>query len=826
MAEDKDLVLENIQPANIKQIMETAYIDYSMSVIVARALPDVRDGMKPVQRRVIYAMSKEGIGYSGKTTKCAGVVGEVLKNYHPHGDSSVYDTLVRLAQSWVMRYPLIFPKGNFGSIEGDSAAAYRYTECKLQSLAEDLLGDIKEDTVDFMPNYNGETLEPTVLPAALPNLLMNGSTGIAVGMATNIPPHNCKELVDFACALIDNPSMSFDEVETYLKGPDFPTGGVINGYEGIREYFRTGRGKVCMRGVVDVEEIGDRTAVVIKEIPYNVNRAELVKRIAELVKDKVLTEVSDLRNESSEDDGTRIVIELKKGTSERVVINKLYKHTQLETTFGVILLALDHNRPKQMNIKEMMECFIEHRREVIKRRTIYRLREAEMRAHILEGYKIAYRNMDDIIKIIRRSSNDEEAIKTMMERYGLSEIQSKSILDMKLRQLTQLAIDKIEEEYQALLVKISGLKEILSSEHALLKLVKTELREASKHYEGERKTRIQPAEGEYNPEDFIKNEPCAIVCSHEGFIKRVSIDQFRLQNRRGTGTKGNTHDNDFIEYAFSTTTHDRIMFFTNKGRVYVQKAYEIPEGSRTSMGRALTNVLDLQEGETLATLMPIKEFSEDQNVFFATAQGQVKKTVLAEYKNCNRRGIIAINLREGDQLVAVRLTSGNDQVMLFTEHGKAIRFEESETRQLGRSAAGVIGMRLGEGDKVVALEVVDQTPESSATILIVGKNGKGKRTYFNDKEGEVFRTQHRGGVGIIAITNKTGVAGAVEVTDNDQVMVITTTGQSIRFKVRKIRKTGRTSQGVILMNLGAEHEVGEIAALVKVASVEEDEDAE
>ncbi len=825
MAENTE-ISENIQPANIKNIMETAYIDYSMSVIVARALPDVRDGLKPVQRRVIYAMAKEGLTHSGGFDKCAGVVGEVLKNYHPHGDSSVYDTLVRLAQDWVMRYPLIVPQGNFGSIEGDSAAAYRYTECKLQTLAEDLLSDIKEDTVDFMPNYKESTVEPTVLPSALPNLLMNGSTGIAVGMATNIPPHNSKELVDFACALIDNPSMSFEEVETYLKGPDFPTGGIINGYEGIREYFRTGRGKVRVRGVAEAEEVDGRQAVVIKEIPYNVNRAELVKRIAELVKDKVLPEVSDLRNESSEDDGTRIVIELKKGTAERVVINKLYKHTQLETTFGVILLALDRNRPKQMNIKEMMECFIEHRRDVTKRRTAYRLREAEMRAHILEGYKIAYRNMDEIIKLIRKSANDEEAIANMMSRYGLSEIQAKSILDMKLRQLTQLAIDKIEDEYQALLVKIAGLKDILANEHTLLQLVKSELREAGKKYNSDRKTIIQPAEGEYNPEDFIKNEPCAIVCSHDGFIKRVAMDQFRLQNRKGTGTKGNTHDNDFVEYAFSTMTHDRIMFFTNKGRVYVQKAYEIPEGSRTSMGRALTNVLELQEGETLATLMPIKEFSEDQNVFFATAEGQVKKTVLAEYKNCNRRGIIAINLHEGDQLVSVRLTRGNDQVMLFTEQGKAIRFEETEARQLGRSASGVIGMRLGEGDKVVALEIVDQVPESSSTILIVGKNGKGKRTYFNDKEGEVFRTQHRGGVGIIAIKNDSGVAGAVEVTDDDQVMVITTTGQSIRFKVRKIRKTGRTSQGVILMDLSGEKDVGEIAALVKVASVEDDEDAE
>lgn len=811
---------ERLSPTNITDIMQTAYIDYSMSVIVSRALPDARDGLKPVQRRVLYAMLREGLRHNTAYDKCAGVVGEVLKNYHPHGDSSVYDTLVRLTQDWVMRYPLVDGQGNFGSIEGDSAAAYRYTECRLQELSEDLLRDIDEDTVDFQPNYKESTTEPSVLPSALPNLLLNGSTGIAVGMATNIPPHNLGELVEVCCRLIDNPMLSFDEIEEIVKGPDFPTGGCICGTDGIKQYLRTGRGIVKVRGIAHIEEIKNGfEQIVITEIPYNVNREALVKRIAELVNDKVLPEVRDLRNES--DANTRIVIELKRGESERVVMNKLYKHTALESSFGAILLALDHTRPKQMNIREMLECFIEHRRDVITRRTRFRLRKAEARAHILEGFKIAYRNLDDFVHIIRSSKDRDEAAQKLMAKYGLSEIQVKAILDMRLYQLTGLEIDKIEAEYIELMGYIDECREILSNEKKLLDLVKTELRAMGEKYASPRKTEIRPAEGEFRPEDVIPNEGCMISVSHEGFIKRTSLDLYRTQKRGGKGLIGSeTHNEDFVEYLFSAKTHDTIMFFTNKGRVYVQKAYEIPEGSRTSKGRSIVNVIEMQEGEKLATLLCIPEFTDTKNVFFCTKNGVVKKTTLSEYKNCNRRGIIAINLREGDDLISVKLTNGNDQVILITENGMTIRFDETDARNLGRSAAGVTGMKLREGDAVVAMEVVDP----ACTLLIAGKNGIGKRTQYDDEEGEVFRKQNRGGVGVIGIKNKSGVAGALSVLDSDQVMLLTKGGQAIRMPVKGIRRTGRAAQGVKLMDIDTK--AGEeVIGICKVITGDDESDA-
>ena len=811
---------ERLSPTNITDIMQTAYIDYSMSVIVSRALPDARDGLKPVQRRVLYAMLREGLRHNTAYDKCAGVVGEVLKNYHPHGDSSVYDTLVRLTQDWVMRYPLVDGQGNFGSIEGDSAAAYRYTECRLQELSEDLLRDIDEDTVDFQPNYKESTTEPSVLPSALPNLLLNGSTGIAVGMATNIPPHNLGELVEVCCRLIDNPMLSFDEIEEIVKGPDFPTGGCICGTDGIKQYLRTGRGIVKVRGIAHIEEIKNGfEQIVITEIPYNVNREALVKRIAELVNDKVLPEVRDLRNES--DANTRIVIELKRGESERVVMNKLYKHTALESSFGAILLALDHTRPKQMNIREMLECFIEHRRDVITRRTRFRLRKAEARAHILEGFKIAYRNLDDFVHIIRSSKDRDEAAQKLMAKYGLSEIQVKAILDMRLYQLTGLEIDKIEAEYIELMGYIEECREILSNEKKLLELVKTELRAMGEKYASPRKTEIRPAEGEFRPEDVIPNEGCMISVSHEGFIKRTSLDLYRTQKRGGKGLIGSeTHNEDFIEYLFSAKTHDTIMFFTNKGRVYVQKAYEIPEGSRTSKGRSIVNVIEMQEGEKLATLLCIPEFTDTKNVFFCTKNGVVKKTTLSEYKNCNRRGIIAINLREGDDLISVKLTNGNDQVILITENGMTIRFDETDARNLGRSAAGVTGMKLREGDAVVAMEVVDP----ACTLLIAGKNGIGKRTQYDDEEGEVFRKQNRGGIGVIGIKYKSGVAGALSVLDSDQVMLLTKGGQAIRMPVKGIRRTGRAAQGVKLMDIDTK--AGEeVIGICKVITGDDESDA-
>lgn len=816
---------ERLIPASITDIMQTAYIDYSMSVIVSRALPDARDGLKPVQRRVLYAMLREGLRHNTAYDKCAGVVGEVLKNYHPHGDSSVYDTLVRLAQDWVMRYPLVDGQGNFGSIEGDSAAAYRYTECRLQEVAEDLMRDIDEDTVDFQPNYKESTTEPSVLPSALPNLLLNGSTGIAVGMATNIPPHNLGELVEVCCRLIDNPALPFEEIEEIVKGPDFPTGGCICGNDGIRQYLRTGRGIVKVRGIAHVEEVkGGKGSsfeqLVITEIPYNVNREALVKRIAELVNEKILTEVRDLRNES--DANTRIVLELKRGEAERVVLNKLYKHTALESSFGVILLALDHTRPKQMNIREMLECFIEHRRDVVTRRTRFRLRKAEARAHILEGFKIAYNNLDDFVRIIRASRNRDEAAQNLMAKYPLSEIQTRAILDMRLYQLTGLEIDKIEEEYRQLMIFIEECRAILGNEKKLLALVKKELREMGTKYASPRKTEIRGADIEFNPEDMIPNVGCFITVSHEGFVKRSATKSIPPQSRAGTGRIGSRlYDGDFIEHLFTANTHDTIMFFTNTGRVYVAKAYDIEECARTAKGKALKNVVEMQENEKLAAMLCIKEFSDKQNVVFCTKNGTIKKTTLSEYQHCRKNGIIAINLREGDELVSVKLTDGNNELVLVSANGMSIRFHESDARNLGRSTAGVIGMRLKNGDSVVAMEVVDP----ACTLLVAGRNGIGKRTPFDDKDGPIFRVQSRGGSGVIAIKNKHGVAGAISVTDADQVMLLTEDGRAIRIPVKQIRVTGRVAQGVRLMKIDLSQ--GEkIVGICKVVIGEEDEKAD
>ncbi len=788
---------ERLVATNITDIMQTAYIDYSMSVIVSRALPDVRDGLKPVQRRVIYAMFREGLRHNAAFDKCAGVVGEVLKNYHPHGDASVYDTLARMAQDWVMRYPLIIPQGNFGNIDGDRPAAYRYTECKLHELSEDLLRDLDEDTVDFQPNYKESTTEPTVLPCVLPQLLMNGSTGIAVGMTTNIPPHNVGEIVEACCRIIDNPNISFEELEEIIKGPDFPTGGVINGTEGIRQYLRTGRGIVRVRGKMEIEEMkGGATKLVVTELPYNVNRTALIDKIVDLVRDGVLPEVTDVRNESASTN--RVAIELKRGAAERVVVNKLFKHTELESSFGVILLALDKRRPKQMNIKEMLECFIEHRRDVVTRRTKFKLKKAEDRAHILEGFKVAHKYMDDFVKIIRSSKSREEARERLISKYALTERQANAVLDMRLYQLTGLELGKIEEEYATLIDEIREYKNILSDEKKLLGIVKTEMKETAEKYNSPRKTQILPAEGEFRPEDMIPNEGCMISVSHQGFIKRTSLDLYRTQKRGGKGIIGTDVNNeDFIEDLFSAKTHDTIMFFTNKGRVYVQKAYEIPEGSRTAKGRSIANVIEMMEGEKLATMLCIPEFSDTKNVFFCTKNGVIKKTTLSEYKNCNRRGIIAINLRDGDELISVKLTSGNDQVMLISQNGMTIRFDETDARNLGRSAAGVTGMRLREGDKVVAMAIVDP----ACTLLIAGKNGIGKRTQYDDEEGEVFRKQNRGGVGVIGIKNKYGVAGALSIHETDQVMLLTKAGQAIRMPVKGIRLTGRAAQGVKLMDI-------------------------
>jgi DNA gyrase subunit A len=782
---------EKLKPTNIEEVMQSAYIDYSMSVIVSRALPDVRDGLKPVQRRILYAMLREGLLHNRAFDKCAGVVGEVLKNYHPHGDTSVYDTLVRMAQTWVMRTPLVDPQGNFGSIDGDSAAAYRYTECRLTAVAEELLKNIDEDTVDFGPNYKESTTEPKVLPSGIPNLLVNGSTGIAVGMTTNIPPHNLGEIVDATIAIIDRPNITIEELSIIIKGPDFPTGGIINGFSGIQSYLKTGRGIVRMRGLMHTEEIKNgKEQIIITEIPYNVNRATLVTRIAELVNEKVITEVSDLRDES--DEKTRIVIELKKGEIPRVVINKLYQHTTLESSFGVILLALDKGLPKCMNIKEMIECYIEHRREVIYRRTQFQLRKAQDRAHILEGYKIALNNMDDFVKIIRASANRDAAKQKLLEKYPLSDRQVAAILEMRLYQLTGLEKEKIEAEYQTLMAAIAEYTAILENEQRLLGIIKEELKEIKLKYNTPRLTQVNPAEGEIRMEDLIANEGCIITISHGGFIKRTSLSAYRSQKRGGKGVKGTSqHEEDFVEHLFTASTHDYIMFFMNNGRVYVEKVYEIPEGARTARGRALVNVLHMRPEEKPASMICVKSFDTQQQLVLATAKGIVKKTNLAEYANFRKGGVNGINIDEGDSLIGAKLTQDQDEVVLITAKGMSIRFSNHDMREQGRATRGVKGISLKSDDYVEALEVVD--PQT--TLLIAGANGLGKRSSYED-----YRLQSRGGSGVIAIKTAK-VAGALSVREEDEVMMLTQSGQAIRSPVKGIRIIGRTTQGVKLIDL-------------------------
>jgi len=802
---------EKIIPANITSVMKSAYIDYSMSVIVSRALPDVRDGMKPVQRRILYAMFREGLHHNRSFDKCAGVVGEVLKNYHPHGDTSVYDTLVRMAQDWVMRYPLIMPQGNFGSVEGDSAAAYRYTECKLSSLAQELLTNIDEDTVDYVPNYKESTTEPSVLPCGVPALLMNGSTGIAVGMTTNIPPHNLGELIDTTCAIIDNPNITLDEILKIIPGPDFPVGGLVVGRAGIDSYMRTGRGIIKTRGVAICEELKNgKEQIVITEIPYNVNRATLIETIARLVSDKVITEISDIRNES--DENTRIVIELKRGESPRVVLNKLYKHTSLESSFGVILLALDKGRPKQMNIKEMLECYIEHRREVIYRRTQFQLRKAEDRAHILEGYKIALNNLDDFVKIIRASKNRDEAKQSLLAKYPISDRQANAILDLRLYQLTGLERDKIENEYIELMKIIEEYRSILENEKKLLGIVKDEMRELKDKYSTPRKTQLIAEEGEFRMEDVIANEGCIITVSHNGFIKRTSVSSYRSQKRGGKGVIGSgQYDEDFIEHIFTASTHDHVVFCMSSGRVYVQKVYEIPEGSRTAKGRSIKNVLELREDETLAAMICVKDLSEEKALIMATKKGVVKKTMLEEYKNCRKGGIIGINLDDDDALIGVVLAGNDDHVVLITHEGMSIRFSEKDLRAQGRATRGVKGVTLKkENDCVKAIVVVD----NESTLLIAGERGQGKRTAYDE-----YRIQSRGGSGVIAIKTK-GVAGALSVREEDEIMMFTKEGLAVRSPVKGVRVIGRTTLGVKLINLAEnDHLIG----ICKIVNTQDDE---
>ena len=810
---------EKLSAANITDIMQTAYIDYSMSVIISRALPDARDGLKPVQRRILYAMLREGLLHNRAFDKCAGVVGEVLKNYHPHGDSSVYDTLVRLAQPWVMRYPLIDPQGNFGSVDGDPPAAYRYTEARLREIAEDLLRDIEEETVDFVPNYKESTTEPTVLPAALPNLLMNGSTGIAVGMTTNIPPHNLDEIIDAACAIIDRPGITVDELCGMIQGPDFPTGGIISGREGILSYLRTGKGIVRIRGKAHTEELkGGMEQIVITEIPYNVNRSTLVTRIAELVSEKEIDGIRDLRDES--DENTRIVIELKRGEQAKVVINQLFQKTALESSFGVILLALDQKRPKQMNIKELIECYLAHRREVVTRRTRFRLREAEDRAHILEGYIIALDNLDDFVRIIRASANREEARERLMARYPLSERQADAILELRLYQLTGLERGKIEAEYLELMKLIEELRGILESEAKLLDLIKRELLEMKAKYTSPRRTAIEAAVGEFRMEDVVPNEGCVITVSHLGFIKRTPAAEYRLQRRGGKGVIGaETYEEDFVEHLFTASTHDFILFLSSSGQCHARKCYDVPEGTRASRGKSVGSFLRLSEGEKIAAMLCVRDFVADRFLVMATRAGVIKKSPLSDYANSTRDGgIIGINLDPGDKVIGTVLTTGADELVLVSHQGLAVRFRERDPetgeelfRPTGRATGGVTGMRFKlASDVLQAITVVDH----AAKFLVASEAGLGVRTRFED-----YRLINRGGSGVWAIDlpedGSIRLAGALAVRDEDEVMLLTAKGQSIRCPVAGIRETGRGAKGVRLVTLEPGDKLLSIARIVE-----------
>ena len=805
--------INNEAVTSISDIMQSAYIDYSMSVIVSRALPDARDGLKPVQRRILYAMLREGLLHNRPFDKCAGVVGEVLKNYHPHGDGSVYDTLVRLAQDWVMRYPLIIPQGNFGSIDGDSAAAYRYTECKLENIAEDLLKDIDEATVDFVPNYKESITEPSVLPAALPNLLMNGSTGIAVGMTTNIPPHNLNEIIDATCAIIDDPKIELDALIEHIPGPDFPGGGFIHGKSGIESYLKTGRGIVRTRGIAEIVENKGKEEIIISAIPYNVNRASLVMRIAELVQTKAIEGISDLRDESTEE--TRIVIELKKGAIPRVIINQLYKSTPLESSFGVILLALDNRRPKQMNIKEMLNCYIDHRRDVIYRRTEFRLKKAEARAHILEGYRIALDNLDDFVKLIRASKNRDEAKSKLKEKYPLSDAQVNAILELRLYQLTGLERDKIEDEYIQLMAEIEELKSILSNEQKLLAVIKEELALMKEKYGNPRRSEILHIDGDISMEDLIPNEGCMITVSHKGFIKRTALDAYRSQKRGGKGVIGSgQYEDDFVEHLFTASTHDYIMCFMNSGRVYVEKVYQFPEGSRTAKGRSISNILEIQENEKIAAMICVQGFEDsEQSIVLATEKGVVKKTRLSDFKNFRKGGIIGIKIDEGDDLIGAQLTNGSDDIVLITSGAQSIRFAENQLRDQGRATRGVRGIKLkSDSDAVVAIEIVDP----DATLLTAGANGLGKRTAFDE-----YRQQSRGGSGIIAMKSEK-IIGVLSVTDSDEIMMFTKNGQAVRSPIKDVRISGRATSGVKLINLG---DKDKLIGISKVVTTEEEDAA-
>ncbi len=802
-------IFEKIIPVSLEDEMKSSYIDYSMSVIVSRALPDVRDGLKPVHRRVLFGMHELGVAYNKAYKKSARIVGEVLGKYHPHGDSAVYDSMVRMVQDFSLRYPLVDGQGNFGSVDGDSPAAMRYTEVRLARISEEILRDLDKNTVDFTNNFDDSLQEPTVMPSYLPNLLINGASGIAVGMATNIPPHNLTEVIDGLIALIKHPDLTNEKLMKYITAPDFPTGGIIYGYEGVKDAYTTGRGRIIVRAKANVETLkNNKENIVITELPYQVNKANLIEKIADLVKEGKINDISNIRDESDRD-GMRVVIELKRDSQPAVVLNQLFKHTQMQTTFGVIMLALVNGVPKVLKLNEVMQHFINHRMNVLIRRTKYELDAAERRAHILEGYIIALDNIDEVIETIKKSRDVETAKHNLIRKFKLSEIQAKAILDMRLQRLTGLERKKIEDEYKEVIKLIEKLKGILDSEEKRYLIIKDELLLIKERYGDARRTEIIYNYEEFSLEDIIAEEDVVVTISHSGFIKRFPVSGYRKQGRGGKGVTGaGTKEDDFIEHMFIASTHQYILFFTDKGKCYWLKVHEIPESGRASRGRSIVNLLEKEKDENITAFVTVKEFKDDAYLIMATEQGTIKKTVLSAYGNVRRGGINAINLNKGDSLIAVKMTDGNNDIVLGTYHGFAIRFHENDVRDMGRTATGVRGVRLGKGDKVVGLLVIKRKD----TILVVTEKGYGKRSDIND-----YRTTRRGGKGVITVktSDKVGkMMAMMEVVDGDELVIISTQGMVIRQSVSDIRVMGRNTQGVRVIRLKEGDSIADIAKVI------------
>ena len=810
------LLSERILPVNLEDEMRSSYLDYSMSVIVSRALPDVRDGLKPVHRRILYAMYELGLVPNRPYKKSARLVGEVLGKFHPHGDSSVYDAMVRLAQGWSMRYPLVDGQGNFGSVDGDPPAAMRYTETKLTSLSMEILRDIDKDTGDFRPNFDDSLEEPSVLPTSLPTLLVNGAGGIAVGMATNIPPHNLREIIDGLQVMITNPDVTIPELMEHIKAPDFPTGGIIYGYEGVKDAFLTGRGRVIVRAKASVEATKTRETIIITELPYQVSKASLIEKIADLVRAKVLEDISDIRDESDRD-GMRIVIELKRDATPMVVLNNLYKHTQLQTTFGVIMLALVEGRPRVLNIKQMMEEFLKHRIEVIVRRTRFELQAAEKRAHILEGFIIALDNIDEVIKTIKESKDTSTANLNLQQRFGLSEIQAKAILEMRLQRLTGLERDKIQNEYREIIQLIERLRAILASKETQMQIISDELAGLRAKYGDERRTEIVHDARDFTLEDMIANEEMIVTISNKGFIKRTAVTNYRRQHKGGRGASGaGTYENDYVEQVFRAATHHYLLFFTDRGRVFRVKVYDLPEASRNAKGRSLANVIEKASDEQVTATLTVKEFTENMFIFMATENGTVKKTLLSEFESVRANGKIAISLNDTDRLIAAKITDGSNDIIIGSNAGLACRFRESDVRAMGRTAAGVRGMQLAETDRIISMVAIKR-PDSQ--VIVVGQNGYGKRTNYED-----FRLTKRGAKGVISmnITDKTGeVVSIMEVQDSDDLVVMTIGGILIRQPVKDVRIIGRNTQGVRLIRLEEGDQIADITTVPHEEDVEE-----